>query len=65
MTTATIAPRLIDTLPDPPQIRARLCELATEANFLRRLLRLLERNRASRPARRQATAGKEVCHAKG
>ncbi len=30
-------------LPTPEQIRHRLSELATEANFLRSLLRLLER----------------------
>jgi hypothetical protein len=33
---------ILDRLPNPPQIRDRLAELATEANFLRALLRLLE-----------------------
>jgi hypothetical protein len=55
--TATPGPRLIDTLPDPPKIRERLCELASEANFLRRLLRLLVRNRAVHPLRRRQDVG--------
>lgn len=34
------------SIPDPSRVRSRLSELATEANFLRALLRLLERNRS-------------------
>ncbi len=33
---------ILDKLPDPPAIRARLSDLAAEANLLRSLLRLLE-----------------------
>ncbi len=36
----------VATLPEPARIRSRLTELATEANFLRALLRLLEKNRS-------------------
>jgi hypothetical protein len=38
---------LIDRLPDPQTIRRRLVRLATEANYLRSLLRLVERRPAS------------------
>jgi hypothetical protein len=42
---------MIDTkiplpIPNPSRVRSRLSELATEANFLRALLRLLEKNRS-------------------
>jgi hypothetical protein len=33
---------ILGTLPQPGQIRARLSEITQEANFLRRLLRLLD-----------------------
>jgi hypothetical protein len=39
---------ILDTLPTPELLRARLSELATEANFLRSLLRVLERSRVAR-----------------
>jgi hypothetical protein len=38
----------VATLPEPSRIRSRLTELATEANFLRALLRLLEQSRSGR-----------------
>ena len=52
-------PTVIDTLPDPPAIRARLSELAAEADLLRALLRLLERRECGRHLmrRRQARQG--------
>jgi hypothetical protein len=37
-----------DRIPDPGQIRARLTELTTEANFLRCLLRLLQQRECGR-----------------
>jgi hypothetical protein len=36
----------VEALPEPAHIRSRLAELATETNFLRALLRLLEKNRS-------------------
>lgn len=36
-------PDLINSLPDPQAIRRRLVQLAAEANYLRSLLRLIER----------------------
>lgn len=42
---------ILESLPQPGHVRARLSELATEANYLRRLLRLLER----RPRRQTRT----------
>jgi hypothetical protein len=38
---------ILSSLPDPQTIRNRLSELATEANNLRSLLRLVERQRES------------------
>jgi hypothetical protein len=48
---------LIDSLPSPDEIRRRLSDLATEANYLRSLLRLVER----RPDRRNSsvTSGRQ------
>jgi hypothetical protein len=43
----TLAP-ILDALPDPPAIRARLSDLASEADLLRALLRLLERRECGR-----------------
>jgi hypothetical protein len=39
---------ILHSLPEPSAIRSRLSQLATEANFLRALLRLAERNPAQR-----------------
>jgi hypothetical protein len=39
---------ILDALPDPPRIRARLSDLAAEADLLRALLRLLERRECGR-----------------
>ncbi len=36
------------SLPEPARIRSRLTDLATEANFLRALLRLLEKSRSAK-----------------
>jgi hypothetical protein len=51
---------LLEKLPDQALIRSRLAELATEANFLRALLRLLRKSspdqRAARKVERQEAA---------
>jgi hypothetical protein len=39
---------ILDALPDPPVIRARLSDLAAEADLLRALLRLLEQRECGR-----------------
>lgn len=60
---ATAAP-LTDTLPDPPTIRARLTELAAEAELLRALLRLWEHRECGRELlRRRRRAGRPVATA--
>jgi hypothetical protein len=38
----------VEAMPEPSKIRSRLTELATEANFLRSLLRLLEKNQSGK-----------------
>jgi hypothetical protein len=49
-------------LPDPPTIRARLSDLAAEANLLRALLRLLEHRECGRRVlRHRAAQRKEAC----
>jgi hypothetical protein len=44
---------ILPSLPEPSAIRSRLSQLATEANFLRALLRLAERNPAQRGGPRE------------
>jgi hypothetical protein len=57
MTEPTLPP-ILEALPQPGRIRARLSELTREANFLRRLLRLLDRRpRRCREPHQPATAG--------
>jgi hypothetical protein len=61
----TPASPIVERLPEPEQIRARLSELAAESDLLRAMLRLLERRECGRRvmrSRRQAR-GREVCHA--
>jgi hypothetical protein len=41
-------PPLIDAIPDPQSIRARLTDLAVERDLLRSLLRLLEQRECGR-----------------
>jgi hypothetical protein len=41
---------ITESMPTPAQIRGRLSELATEANWLRSLLRVVERSPSDRPA---------------
>jgi hypothetical protein len=55
-------PSITDALPDPPAIRARLSDLAAEANLLRALLRLLEHRECGRRVlrRRRAADRQEV-----
>jgi hypothetical protein len=53
-------PPLIDALPDPSTIRARLSELSTEADLLRALLRLLERRECGRRLMRGRRVRQEV-----
>jgi hypothetical protein len=46
-------------IPEPARIRSRLSDLATEANFLRALLRLLEKTRSGQHLlRRRSESGK-------
>jgi len=47
---------ITDALPDPPVIRARLSDLAAEADLLRSLLRLLERRECGRHLLRRRAA---------
>jgi hypothetical protein len=56
---------ILNLIPDPKAIRSRLSDLATEADFLRALLRLLERRECGRWAlrRRQPVPQKEVQNA--
>jgi hypothetical protein len=57
-------PRSItDALPDPPAIRARLSDLAAEADLLRALLRLLERRECGRRLLRRRRERQGVGHA--
>jgi hypothetical protein len=51
-----MSPPILEALPPPGQIRARLSEITQEANFLRRLLRLIDHRprRRERPSHRAA-----------
>jgi hypothetical protein len=53
---------LLDTLPDPPAIRARLSDLSVEADLLRALLRLLEQRECGRQMLRRRHSRQEVSH---
>jgi hypothetical protein len=57
---------ILDCLPDPPTIRARLTDLTAEADLLRALLRLLERRECGRHLlrRRRPAERTEVAHAR-
>jgi hypothetical protein len=48
---------IIDQLPDPPVIRARLSDLAAEADLLRALLRLWESRECGRTILRRRREG--------
>jgi hypothetical protein len=57
-------PTPLDGLPDPPAIRARLTDLAAEADLLRALLRLVERRECGRRLMRlRVRDGREVSRA--
>jgi hypothetical protein len=53
-------PRLLDVIPDPQAIRARLGEVLREANLLRSTLRLAERKQQMA----QAAKGREAADAR-
>jgi hypothetical protein len=55
-------PPILDALPDPPVIRARLSDLAAEADLLRALLRLLEQRECGRRLMRRRKARQGVRH---
>jgi hypothetical protein len=61
----TYPPSIADALPDPRAIRARLSDLAAEADVLRALLRLLEQRECGRRLlrRRRAVDRQEMRHA--
>lgn len=52
-------PPVTDALPEPAAIRARLSDLAAEADLLRGLLRLLERRECGRRVLRRRAARRE------
>jgi hypothetical protein len=55
----------VDAIPHPQTIRARLSDLASEADLLRALLRLLEHRECGRRVlRRRAAVPQEVRHAR-
>jgi hypothetical protein len=54
---------VIDQLPDPPTIRARLSDLAAERELLRGLLRLLEKRECGRHLLRERRERREVSRA--
>jgi hypothetical protein len=57
-------PTPLDALPDPSAIRARLTDLAAEADLLRALLRLLEQRECGRRLmRRHVRDSREVSRA--
>jgi hypothetical protein len=62
MTDLAPPPPILDALPDPPAIRARLSDLAAEADFLRALLRLLEQRECGRHLLQRRRARREVRH---
>ncbi len=47
---------ILDAIPDPPVIRARLSDIAVEADLLRALLRLLEERECGRQLMRRRRA---------
>lgn len=55
-------PPILDAIPDPPAIRARLSELAAEADLLRALLRLLEGRECGRHLMQRRKSRREVRH---
>ena len=54
---------ILDVLPAPPIIRARLSDLAAEVDLLRSLLRLLEQRECGRHLMRRRKARVEVTRA--
>jgi hypothetical protein len=56
-------PGPVDLLPDPRVIRARLSELASEADLLRALLRLMEQRVCGREVMRRRQRRQEVARA--
>jgi hypothetical protein len=52
-------PSITEALPDPPVIRARLSDLAAEADLLRALLRLLEQRECGRRVLRRRAADRQ------
>jgi hypothetical protein len=54
---------ILNVLPAPPAIRARLSDLAAEADLLRALLRLLERRECGRHLMRRRQTRREVSRA--
>ena len=54
---------ILDVLPAPPIIRARLSDLAAEADLLRALLRLLEQRECGRHLMRRRKTRQEVARA--
>jgi hypothetical protein len=58
----TLTP-ILDAIPPPPLIRARLSDLAAEADLLRALLRLLEQRECGRHLLRRRRARQEVARA--
>ena len=59
MSNFTRSPSITDTLPEPPAIRARLTDLAAETDFLRAMLRLLEKRECGRRLMRRRRAVRE------
>jgi hypothetical protein len=60
MSDLTRPPSITDSLPGPPAIRARLSDLAAEADLLRALLRLWEERECGRRLlRRRAAAERQ------
>jgi hypothetical protein len=57
--TTTRPPAPLDSIPDPPTIRAWLSDLAAEADLLRALLRLLERRECGRRVMRRRAADRQ------
>jgi hypothetical protein len=54
---------ILGAIPDPPAIRARLSDLAAEADLLRALLRLLEQRECGRHLMRCRANRQGVRHA--
>jgi hypothetical protein len=60
MTHTPVPAPVLDRLPDPDTIRARLSDLAAEADMLRALLRLWERRECGRRVRRRLRGAQHV-----